>query len=60
MRSLVEPERIRIGQGLWFAARPSRRNPSGGLVAAAGDPAFRRTRVISRQSRQRLALGDPA
>ncbi len=73
MTSLVEPERIPTDRGLRFAARPSRFvpriqkhnrpsrcNSSGGLVTAVGGSAFPRSRVISRQSRQRLALGDLA
>ena len=42
------------------AARPSRRNSSGGLVTAVGGSALPRTYVIFRQSPQRLALGDLA
>ncbi len=60
MTSLAEPERIRSGRALRFAARPSRCNASGALVTAVGGSAFRRSRVISRQSPQRLALGDLA
>lgn len=60
MTSLAEPERIHSGRALRFAARPSRCNSSGGLVTAVGGSAFRRSRVISRQSPQRLALGDLA
>lgn len=60
MTSLAEPERIHSGRALRFAARPSRCNASGGLVTAVGGSAFRRSRVISRQSPQRLALGDLA
>jgi hypothetical protein len=73
MTAFMEPERIHSGRGLRFAARPtrfapriqthdrpSRCNSSGGLVTAVGGSAFRWSRVISRQSPQRLALGDLA
>ena len=72
MTSFIEPERIHAGRGLRFAApfrfppriqktnRPSRCDSSGALVTAVGGSAFPRSRVISRQSPQRLALGDLA
>jgi hypothetical protein len=73
MTSLVEPERINTGRALRFAARPSRlapriqkdnrrsrRDSSSGLVTPSDRSASRRGRVISRQSPQRLALGDLA
>ncbi len=72
MTSFTEPARIHAGRGLRFAApsrfapriqktnRPTRCNSSGGLVTAVRASAFRRSRVISRQSPQRLALGDLA
>jgi hypothetical protein len=53
----AEPERTRAGRGLRFAARPSRRNSSGGFAAAVGGPAFPRRRVLPRQSPRRHALG---
>jgi hypothetical protein len=56
----AEPERVRAGRGLRFAARPSRCNSSGGLVATVRGSAFPRSRVLSRQSPHRLALGDLA
>ncbi len=59
MTAFMEPERIHGGRGLRFAAGPSRCNSSGGLVTAVGGSAFR-SRVVSRQSPQRLALGDLA
>jgi hypothetical protein len=60
MTAFMEPERLQGGRGLRFVARPSRCNSSGGLVAAVGGSAFRRSHVISRQSPQRLAPGDLA
>lgn len=72
MKSLVEPERIHAGRALRFATRASRAAPrlqkydrpsrpdSGGGLTAPGGSGFPRTRVISRRSRQRLALGDLA
>jgi len=60
MTAFMEPERIHGGRGLWFAARPSRCNSSGGLVTAVGGSALPRAHVIFRQSPQRLALGDLA
>jgi hypothetical protein len=60
MRRHAEPERVRAGCGLRFAARPSRYKSSGGLVTAVGGSALPRSRVISRQSPQRLARGDLA
>ena len=59
MTAFMEPERILGGRGLRFAARPSCCNSSGGLVTDVGGSAFR-SRVVSRQSPQRLALGDLA
>jgi hypothetical protein len=60
MTAFMGPERIHGGRGLRFVARPSRCNSSGGLITAVGGSAFQRSRVISRQSPQRLALGDLA
>jgi len=60
MTAFMEPERIHGGRGLRFAALPSSCNSSGELVTAVGGSAFPRTGVISRQSPQRLALGDLA
>jgi hypothetical protein len=59
MTAFMEPERIHGGRGLRFAALPSRCNSNRRLVTAVGGSAFR-SRVISRKSPQRLALGDPA
>jgi hypothetical protein len=59
MTAFMEPERIHGGHGLRFATRRSRCNSSGGLVTDVGGSAFR-SRVVSRQSPQRLALGDLA